>query len=143
MKREHAMSWYVGRLVRLIWNVRRADGRVFAAGRVFRAYGHWRGRLNLEGPGAGCRAWSSPGMPMIRQVGFIELELVEAGDTGYCRICGCCDAHGCDLDVHGKSCSWADADHTLCTRCDQATRKEGGRHAQPQLLVAPAGATST
>ncbi len=31
---------------------------------------------------------------------------------GRCRVCGCTDDHACD-----GGCSWADAAHTICSRC--------------------------
>ena len=35
----------------------------------------------------------------------------------FCRFCGCTGKHGCDPDSDGMSCSWANAEHTICTRC--------------------------
>ena len=31
---------------------------------------------------------------------------------GQCSVCGCTDRYGCD-----GGCGWANAEHTLCTRC--------------------------
>lgn len=40
----------------------------------------------------------------------------------WCRACGCTedDCRAC-VDATGQPCGWADADHTLCTRCADAT----------------------
>jgi hypothetical protein len=37
--------------------------------------------------------------------------------AGVCRTCGCTDARGCPPDSAGRSCSWANPEHTLCSRC--------------------------
>lgn len=36
---------------------------------------------------------------------------VEPGED-YCRVCGCTDIYGC-----AGGCAWANASHTICTRC--------------------------
>lgn len=39
---------------------------------------------------------------------------------GVCRACGCTDddCSAC-IEATGQRCSWADEQHTLCTRCDR------------------------
>ncbi len=39
---------WIGRRVRLLIGVETRGGKVYRKGRVFRVYGHWRGRLHLE-----------------------------------------------------------------------------------------------
>lgn len=50
---------------------------------------------------------------------------------GICRDCGCTDEDGCP-----EGCSWANAEHTLCSSC---VGEFGGNHEEPQAPEAAPG----
>ena len=111
MERTQRINSYVGRLVRLSRHVETCGGTVYAVGRVFRLYTHWRGKVSLEAPSG--KACPRP-RPFIGHVPFCDFELVKDGATGFCRVCGCIDDQACP-----GGCSWADSEQTLCTRCEE------------------------
>lgn len=42
--------------------------------------------------------------------------LAPAERTRACQLCGCTEEHACD-----GGCAWADDEHTICTRCVEAS----------------------
>lgn len=38
---------------------------------------------------------------------------------GFCKVCGCTDEQPCVRPLGLESCGWANADHTLCTFCQE------------------------
>jgi hypothetical protein len=49
-----------------------------------------------------------------------------AGSWGVCRVCGCTDLRAC-----ADGCSWANPEHTLCSRCAAAGAVFTARDAKP------------
>ncbi len=54
-----------------------------------------------------------------------DLGPFEAEPTAKCRVCGCTD-DDCSqcIEATGEPCSWANEDHTLCSRCQQAAMNQ-------------------
>lgn len=138
MKRTQKQVWYIGRLVRLIWDVTVNGERTFGAGRVFRVRSVHRKRLDIGPPAIGVLVGAD--VPEIRQLKFAHAELLAGFDdgkpaetcrpveTGFCRVCGCVDVDGCPPDDDGVSCWWSDeSDQTLCSRCVPALITAGKR----------------
>ncbi len=50
---------------------------------------------------------------------------IDVGIFGVCRVCGCTndDCSEC-IEITGEPCTWADEDHTLCSRCAPAASKK-------------------